>query len=365
MREVQANAPGRVNLIGEHTDYHEGYVLPCAVPQRTFVTLRVRADKTVHLETEDLPGPPIEYTLGEETPGRGWADYVQGVTTALARAGVGVGGFDLRVRSDVPLGSGLSSSAALEVAVLRALRAAFDLAIGDVDIARLGQRAEVDFVGAPVGIMDQMASSLAAEREALFLDTRTLVYQRIPLPHTLDLVVISSGLAHKNADAAAIGDTGANYATRRRQSEEAAQLLGVRCLRDAGLDDLPRLASLPDVLARRARHVITENARVLAACDALRAGDLPELGRLFVASHVSMRDDYEVSIPEIDRMVQIANTDADVYGARLTGGGFGGSIVIAAAAGTAGDVASRVIDAYAVDAPVAPIVLIPPPVFHP
>ncbi len=322
----------------------------------------------MHLETADLPGPPIEYTIGAESPGRGWVDYVQGVTMALARAGLRIGGFDLRVRSDVPLGSGLSSSAALEVALLRALRAAFDLALGDIDIARFGQRAEVDFVGAPVGIMDQMASSLAAEREALFLDTRTLVYQRIPLPHTLDLVVISSGITHKNAAAANTGDSGdsgANYATRRRESEEAARLLDVPFLRDASVDDLPRLAMLPDIPARRARHVITENARVLAACDALRAGDLPALGRLFAASHASMRDDYDVSIAEIDRLVEIADADADVYGARLTGGGFGGSIVIAAAAGTAREVASRVTTAYDATAAVPATVLIPSASFHP
>jgi galactokinase len=250
-----------------------------------------------------------------------------------------VGGFDLRLRSDVPLGSGLSSSAALEVATLRAIRAAFDLPLGDIELARAAQRAEVEFVGAPVGIMDQMAASLAGERHALFLDTRSLVFERIALPESLDLVVIDSGVAHQHVS----GD----YATRRRESEEAARRLGVGRLRDLGSEALPRIDTLPPALARRARHIVTENDRVLRARAALLAGDLRALGALFAASHASMRDDYEVSVPAVDLLVELASSHPAVYGARLTGGGFGGAIVAAAERGSAGDVAARVSAAYA------------------
>jgi galactokinase len=215
----------------------------------------------------------------------------------------------------------------------------------------LGQRAENEFVGAPVGIMDQMAALLAGEREALFLDTRTLSFERVPLPAAVDLVVISSGVAHRHA--------GGDYVTRRRECERAAEALGVRQLRDLDLHDLPRLAVLPDPLGRRARHVMTEDARVLEAVEAMRAGDARRLGRLFSASHASMRDDYAVSIPEIDLLVELAGREPDVLGARLTGGGFGGSIVALARRGTARDVAGRVAEAYACESGQTPTVLVP------
>ena len=257
----------------------------------------------------------------------------------LAQQGVELGGFDLAVRSDVPVGSGLSSSAALEIATLRAIRSLFDLALSDVDMARAAQRAEVEFVGAPVGIMDQMACSLAGEREALFLDTRTLHFERIPLPDALDLVVLDSGVAHQHA--------GGEYVTRRRESEEAARRLGVRRLRDIGLDALPQVAVLPSPLASRARHIITENHRVRQARGALLGGNLVALGELFNASHASLRDDYEVSVPAVDLLVDLAASAPGVFGARMTGGGFGGAVVIAAAGGRASEVASGVRSAYA------------------
>lgn len=338
MPEVSASAPGRVNLIGEHTDYHEGFVMPCAVPQRTCVRLWARDDTHVRAVSADMPGAG-EYELGRERASGGWHDYVQGLTWVLARAGHSIRGFELHVRSEVPVGSGLSSSAALEVAVLRALRLAFDLSISDIELAQLGQRAEVEFVGAPVGIMDQMASSLAGERNALFLDTRTLEFERIPLPDALELVVIDSGVAHQHA--------GGDYATRRRESEEAARLLGVERLRDVSIDELERLEEhLPPLAARRARHVITENARVFEARDALLRADLAALGRLFGDSHTSLRDAYEVSVPLVDLLVDLAVEQPSVFGARMTGGGFGGAIVVAAAAGTGADVGRAVSGAY-------------------
>jgi galactokinase len=178
--EIHADAPGRVNLIGEHTDYQDGFVLPCAVPQRTYAALEIRSDRRVRAWSTQVGCDPVEYALGEETRGAGWVDYIQGVTWVLAERGLRLRGFDLRLRSDVPVGSGLASSAALEVATLRAIRTAFELPLSDVDLAKAAQRAETDFVGAPVGIMDQMASSLAGERDALFLDTRSLQFERIP-----------------------------------------------------------------------------------------------------------------------------------------------------------------------------------------
>ena len=339
---VRADAPGRVNLIGEHTDYSGGYVLPLAIPQRTRVELAVRDGSQVRAWSANLDGrdhkPPEEYRLGEETPGRGWLDYVQGVTQVLARQEHRLGGFDLRIESDVPPGSGLSSSAALEVSLLRALREAFQLDLDDVQLALAGQKAENDFVGAPVGVMDQMASSLADATTALFLDTRSLRYQRIPLPAGAELAVIDSGVSHSHS-------TG-EYRVRRRECERAADLLGVPQLRDLDRNDLWRLAALPEPLDRRARHVITENARVRGAVSAMQEGDLERLGGLINASHASLRDDYEVSVPEVDLLVRLAQAEADVYGARMTGGGFGGSIVILARQGSARTVGDRVAGRY-------------------
>ncbi len=338
--EVHADAPGRVNLIGEHTDYNGGFVLPTAIPRTTTVELARRGDRVVRVTSVDLgaAGGPRTYRLGEERRTGEWLDYVAGCTALLEADGFTLGGFDARVASEVPIGSGVSSSAALEVSLLRALRAAFALALDDVALARLGQRVENAFVGARVGIMDQMAASLADTRTALFLDTHTLAYERIPLPSEGAVAAIDSGIPHRHA-------TGA-YNTRRAECEQAATLLGVRQLRDVGLDDLPRVEALPEPLRRRARHVVSENARVLAAVEALRARDLVRLGRLLAASHASLRDDFEVSLPAIDRLVELAARTPGVYGARLTGGGFGGAIVMIAGADAAADAAAHVAAAY-------------------
>jgi galactokinase len=350
--DIHADAPGRVNLIGEHTDYQDGFVLPCAVPQRTHAALVVRSDRRVRVWSAQMGPEPGEYVLGDERRGAGWVDYIQGVTWVLAEEGFPLGGFDLRLRSDVPLGSGLSSSAALEVSTMRALRAAFELTLSDVDLARAAQRGETDFVGAPVGIMDQMASSLAGEHDALFLDTRSLQFERIPLPERLELVVIDSGVKHQHA--------GGEYVVRRRESEEAARLLGVTRLRDVPMDALPRVDALPPPLARRARHIVTENDRVLRARIALLTGDLDTLGRLFNASHASLRDDYEVSTRPVDRLVEAATALPHVFGARITGGGFGGAVVIAAEAGQGRDVAMQVQHAYLVQTGRRSEILVPP-----
>ncbi|WP_437669414.1 galactokinase [Sorangium sp. So ce131] len=341
--KLRAEAPGRVNLIGEHTDYSGGYVLPTAIPQKTRVEVAPRDDGLIEVATLNVGdvngGARLSYRAGEEARRGLWLDYVQGITAVLRARGASLPGFDARIESTVPLGSGLSSSASLLVALARALRALVGLSIDDVEIARIAHAAEFDFVGAPVGMMDQMAASLADENTALFLDTRTLAFERIPLPAEAELLVVNSGVAHQHAS----GD----YKTRRAECERAAELLGVPQLRDVDASVEPRIASLPAPLDRRARHVVTENARVLAAVAALRAGDLAQLGRLFDASHRSMRDDFEVSVPAVDALVESARAQPDVYGARLTGGGFGGSIVALVKRGSAAKVGQAVVADYA------------------
>ena len=339
MRERAAGAaPGRVNLMGEHTDYHDGFVLPTIIPQRTTAEIVRRDDRRVRASSVAIGTGWEEYVLGDETRGRGWLDYVQGITATLARNGITVPGFDLQITSSVPPGSGVSSSAALEVSLLRALRLLLEVNLDDVTLARFAHAAETGFVGAPVGIMDQMASSLGREGDALFLDTRTLAVERLPLPSTVDLVVIDSAIPHAHA--------GGAYGTRRRESFEAAALLGVDRLRDLDMSALERIAALPPTLARRARHIVTENKRVVDAVQALRASDAVRLGALFSQSHASMRDDYETSTPEIDTLVRIAETHPDVYGARLTGGGFGGAVVLLTKADRGSNVGPVVRDAY-------------------
>jgi galactokinase len=292
-----------------------------------------------------------QYRLGTESRGQGWLDYVQGVTHTLAQAGHAPQGFNVRIDSAVPLGSGLSSSAALSVSLMRALREAFSLELDDVQIARFGQRSENEFVGAQVGIMDPMAASLADEGTALFLDARSLRFERVHLPAEADLIVLSSGVAHNHA----AGD----YNTRRAECERASTLLGVPQLRDLEMADLARVAVLPEPLNRRARHVVTENDRVLGAVSAMRAGDLPRLGELFYASHASMRDDYQVSVSEIDQIVDLAREDADIYGARLTGGGFGGSVVMLARRGAGRAAAERIAAEYGRRSGREPRILVP------
>jgi galactokinase len=351
--ELVVQAPGRVNLIGEHTDYNGGFVLPMAIPQQTHVELRRRADRLVRAFSvnKSRQGEVREFTLGQEAQDKSWLDYVKGVAHVLRNEGHALSGFELRIFSEVPLGSGLSSSASLDVAILRALRQAFSLPLDDVRLAVLGQKVETDFVGAPVGVMDPMAASIAGQGTALFLDTRDLRFERVPLPAGMDPIVINSGVAHNHA----AGD----YRVRRAECERAAELLGVQQLRDLSEADLPRAMQLPEPLGRRVRHVVTENARVLAAVNALRSGDARQLGTLFYASHDSQRLDYEVSVPEIDLLVDLARADADVYGARLTGGGFGGSVVMMARAGTGAAVAARIAESYAPRSGKRPTVLVP------
>jgi galactokinase len=339
---------GRVNLIGEHTDYNGGWVLPTSIPQALHALLTPRADRQVVCYSEqmtpatsdakvDATAASKSFNLGEESKTGLWVDYIQGATKTLAGEGFSINGFDLYVDSKVPVGSGLSSSAALEIAVLKLLRSANDWSLTDRELARIGQRIENEFVGAPVGIMDQMACAMARWGEALFLDTLTLESKTVQLPlDAMDLIVINSGVQHRNNDG--------GYAQRRSECEAACRELGVKLLRE--IDDVAKLANLPDRLQRRARHVVTENARVHEAVAAIGERDLKKLGELFLASHASMRDDYGVSIAEIDTLVELCAADERVFGARLTGGGFGGSIVAISQKGTGASVAKAVTAAF-------------------
>lgn len=327
--QLEVFAAGRVNLIGEHTDYNDGLVLPTAIPQKARLQLAKQSAGKVSLYSLQM-NQKRDYVLGTEQAGQGWIDYAQAVTHLLQLEGYQIAGFQGVISSDVPLGSGLSSSAAFLVVLLRGIRGLFELQISDLEIAKLAQRAENGpIVGARVGLMDQMACSLANEGEALFIDFKTIEFERVVLPKNAELVIIHSGIAHSNAH-----DGGSrNYKTRRAECESACELLGITTLRDLELQDLGRINALPSPYSNRARHVVTENARVLETVAALKACDLEQVGQLFGASHVSMRDDYDMSEPEIDTLVKIAQAHPGIYGARLTGGGFGGSIVALAKLG--------------------------------
>lgn len=335
-RTVIGEAPGRVNLIGEHTDYSGGFVLPTVIPQTTAVAIAPNTDATARVWSGSMPHDEQQgrFVVGDEARLGTWVDYVQGATAVLRAAGHRVGGFDAVIRSEVPLGSGLSSSASLVVAVLRAVRELFHLAFDDTVLAGLARRVETDFIGVPIGVMDPIACALGAPGQALFLDTRDLSWQLVRIPAAAAFAVIDSGISHNHA-------TG-GYTTRRQECDAATAALGVRELRDVTGPDASALDALPDVLRRRARHIVSENARVLAAVDALRRRDAAAFGALMNASHDSLRDDYEVSTPEIDRMVEVARAQRGVLGARITGGGFGGSIVVLTPAGDAARVAAAV-----------------------
>ncbi|MBC7690682.1 MAG: galactokinase [Methylotenera sp.] len=351
------HASGRVNLIGEHTDYNGGFVLPTAIPQQTIVEMSKApaGDRKARVSSANQGFKVHEYEIGKEAKQTSkedhWLDYIQGVTCILVKEGFELGGFHARIHSQVPMGSGLSSSAALEVSFMRALRTTFGLKLDDVRLAQLCQKVENDFVGARVGIMDPMACSLADVGTALFLDTQSMEYKQVKVPEAAELIVINSGVAHRNV--------GGGYNTRRAECESACEALGITLLREVGMSDLPRVAKLPDVLSRRAKHVITENERVLQSVAAMNAQDPVRLGELFKESHLSMKQDYEVSIPEIDLLVELASSQKEVYGARLTGGGFGGSIVILVRKGTAVEVSQRIAALYAKASGEKPTVIVP------
>jgi galactokinase len=327
---VVAEAPGRVNLLGEHTDYTGGFVLPIAIGQTTRVEIAPSSDQLFHLYSANLH-EQLSFARGESTL-QGFGRYVRGCLEVLGRAGHHVPFVCIRIESSVPIGVGLSSSAALEVAVLRALRQLLQLPLSDVDIALLAQRAEVEYAGVLCGIMDQMASSLGDREHMLYLDTRSLEYRRLPLPSDGEVVVLDSGTSRELAATA--------YNRRREECETAARLLKVNTLRDA--DSLLRISELPEPYNRRARHVVTENRRVLAALDASSV----RFGVLMNESHQSLREDYEVSSPALDALVCSLRRESAVYGARLTGAGFGGACIALVQRGEGAGVATAALRHY-------------------
>jgi galactokinase len=332
-------APGRVNLIGEHTDYNDGFVLPFALRQRVVCTAARRADARLVARSAQAPGPAVDVV--DPGPGSltGWGAYVAGVVWALRVAGHDVGGLDVSVDGDLPLGAGLSSSAALSCAVALACADLFGLQVSRTELARAAQRAENDFVGAPVGIMDQMAVLHGRAGHALLLDTRSLDVTPVPLrlaEHGLALLVVDTRAPHRLVDG--------EYAARRRSCEAAASALGVVALRDASVAAVEGLAD--DVLRRRARHVVTENLRVHGVAKVLLTGGDPRaIGPALTASHVSLRDDFGVSCAELDTAVDAA-LSAGAHGARMTGGGFGGCAIALVDAAAAADVATAVERAF-------------------
>jgi galactokinase len=324
--EICVHAPGRVNLIGEHTDYNNGFVLPAAIDRSIYIAGRRRSGRTVRVHSIDFK-QTAEFSLDavEPDPRQPWSNYVRGVSKFLNSDGHALAGAELIFGGDVPRESGLSSSAALEVAVVAFWKKLLGLELDSVYGVRLARRAENDFVGVPCGVMDQFASALSLKGHALFLDCRDLSFRHVPLRADVKIVVCNSGVKRALAQS--------EYELRLKQCRQAVAQLGteglaVKSLRDVDLDDLEVASNaLGDLLFRRARHVVSENGRVLEGVRALEGGDLDRFGELMYASHESLRDDYEVSSRELDTLVDLARKQPGVFGARMTGAGFGGCTV--------------------------------------
>jgi galactokinase len=335
-------APGRVNLIGEHTDYNDGFVMPFALPHTVIASVARRDDGLLRLHSGQAEGGVVEVRPDGEHA-QGWAAYPAGVVWALRDAGHAVGGADIHYDSTVPTGAGLSSSAALEVVTALALNDLYDLGLQRWQLARLCQRAENVYVGAPTGIMDQTASACCTDGHALYLDTRDLSQRQIPFDlaaRGLRLLVVDTQVKHAHSEG--------EYGKRRRGCEDAAAALGVDALRDIaydGLDDA--LARLEDEEHRRlVRHIVTEDERVERVVALLEADDVRAIGPVLTEGHASLRDDFRISCPELDLVVSIAN-DAGALGARMTGGGFGGSAIVLVEDASADKIADAVTESFA------------------
>ena len=329
-------APGRANLIGEHTDYNGGFVLPVALEMDTCVAGRHTAERVLRLRSLDEPGD-IVVDLDSRAPAHpedGWGRYAAGVVRSALDEGHALRGFDGVIASDVPIGAGLSSSAALEVSIAKAVLAADP---GPLAIARMCRRAENVYVGARTGIMDQLAAAACEGGSALFIDCRDETFEPVALPDNVAVLVIDSDVRRRLV--------ASGYNERRADCERATAALGVTSLRDARLADV-EAADMDDDARRRARHVVTENGRVLGTVAALRAGDLDEIGRLFAASHRSMNEDFGITTPEVDALVDIASGIPGVVAARMTGGGFGGCTVNLVRSGAQQQAAEAVVAAY-------------------
>ena len=329
--EVNASAPGRVNLLGEHTDYNDGYMLPVATPQRTLVAMSRSGDDHFHFYSPNFDAT-VTFAKDSSAP-QGFGSYIEGCIRLVQAEGIEVPPLRVYVETDLPVGSGLSSSAALEVATLRAMRALLGFELDDVKLARIAQRAEIEYAHVNCGIMDQMASSLADETNMLFIDARTLEHHLAALPPDTELIVIDSGVARTLA--------ASKYNERRAECEEASRILGVTALRD--VVDPASVETLPSPLRERARHVVQENLRVL---EAAKGVDAERFGELMNASHASLRDDYEVSIRALDVLCEALRAAPGVLGARLTGAGFGGACVALCRKGQAQEAAATALAAY-------------------
>ena len=338
-------APGRVNLIGEHTDYNGGFVLPMAIELGVYVAARRRDDRYLRIWSTQLPGPPIEINLDQviERAPPAWSNYVRGVVAGLSATGAQLPGFDAVIYASLPAGSGLSSSAALEVAVATLGELLAGVTLDPVKKALLCQTAEHRFAGTPCGIMDQFAVIFGQRGHVLLIDCQSLTHQLVPMRgNNASILIVNTMVKHELSDG--------GYESRRADCHEAARLLGVKELRDvtaARVDEARGL--LPERLFRRARHVTTENARTLAAVNALRDGAWEELGELMYASHASLRDDFDVSCAELDLVVEIARElgkKRGVHGCRMTGAGFGGCCVALIDAEQAAALAAAIRDRY-------------------
>lgn len=316
-----AAAPGRVNLIGEHTDYNDGYVLPMAIDRAVVMAAVPRDDQQVRLWSVNF-GQEAEFSLHEITRDSqaSWSNYVRGIAWVLQKAGYPLRGMDAVIVGDVPIGAGLSSSAAIETVAAYIFERLSGFSLTGPERARLCQQAENEFVGMRCGIMDQFVASLGQRDHALFIDCRDLHFRHVPLPEGVAIAVCDTHVSRDLVSSA--------YNTRRAECEQGAQLLGVRALRDVSLRTFQeKERGLPEPIRRRCRHVISENERVLRAMEALERGDVQTAGALINESHESLRDDYEVSCKELDVMVAAARAVEGVYGARMTGAGFGGCTV--------------------------------------
>ena len=353
-----ARAPGRVNLIGEHTDYNDGFVLPMAIDRAAWLAFRPRADDRVVVSALDFDDSTAEFGLGDlarhagEPHGEGWAEYARGVAWAFGERGQPLTrGLDGVVAGDVPVGAGLSSSAALELALARAFATTSDLPWDPTAAALLSQRAENAWVGVNSGIMDQFIAAKGRAGHALLIDCRSLESRLVPVPDSIAVVVLDTATRRGLVDSA--------YNERRAACERAAAYFGVKALRDVTPEQLAaRGDGLDAVTRKRARHVITENARTLAAADALERGDVATLGTLMDASHVSLRDDFEVSRPELDAIVRLARAHPACLGARMTGAGFGGCGVALVERAAADDFAHGVAAQYEAEVKLRPAVYV-------
>ncbi|PMM15409.1 galactokinase [Vibrio breoganii] len=317
-------APGRVNLIGEHTDYNDGFVLPCAINYQTMVAAAKRDDNIVRVISVDYDNAVDEFDITQEIvfqQDKMWANYIRGVVKCLLGRGFKFKGADISVTGNVPQGAGLSSSAALEVVIGQTFKVLYQLEISQAEVALNGQQAENEFVGCNCGIMDQMISAEGRENHAMLLDCRSLETKSVSMPEDMSVVIINSNKKRGLVDS--------EYNTRREQCEEAARIFAVKALRDVTIEQLEgKVSELDEVVFKRARHVITENNRTLEATDALIAGDMKRMGELMAESHASMRDDFEITVSEVDTLVEIVkNVVGSAGGVRMTGGGFGGCIV--------------------------------------